>query len=315
MRIAIIGVPWNSLGGMDGEARAPDALRAAGLVDALAKTHEVSDWGNVAFPTPVPTRDAVSGIVSPAVLAAMVAVTRATVLRALAEGWFPLVLGGECSLLLGCLAAARAGMGRVGCCFVDGHEDAYMPHASPTGASADMELALALGCATAPGLEDAIGSVQRQDVVVLGARDREIIRVDGVRSLTGHVTVMDAETVHRTGPVRATHVALMDIIAHRLPWWLHLDFDVLAAEACAAVRHEQPGGLQWEDLDLLMDVALRTPGVIGWDVTNYFPERDPDGVSARRIVSFVTSALDQVRVRPPSVPNGAPTAPPTSAAV
>ena len=145
MRIGLIGVPFNSAGLPGGEARAPAALRATGLVEALRRVADVHDYGDVALPEPSPERDPTTGIIAPANLVAMVAAVRALVAQAIGHGDVPLVIGGECPLLLGCLAAARDAYGRVGLLFVDGHEDAWPPHQSTTGEAADMELGFALG--------------------------------------------------------------------------------------------------------------------------------------------------------------------------
>jgi arginase family enzyme len=47
-QLAVIGVPTNSSGIADGVARGPAALRARGLVSALAANVAVADLGDVA---------------------------------------------------------------------------------------------------------------------------------------------------------------------------------------------------------------------------------------------------------------------------
>ena len=60
------------------------------------------------------------------------------------RGEFPIVLGGDCSILLGSALALRR-RGRFGLLFLDGHADFYQPEAEPTGESASMDLALVTG--------------------------------------------------------------------------------------------------------------------------------------------------------------------------
>ncbi|MDF3017834.1 MAG: hypothetical protein K0R44_3059, partial [Thermomicrobiales bacterium] len=69
MRIGLIGVPFNSTGLPGGEARAPAALRTAGLVDALQRVAEIRDYGDNALPESSPERDPTTGIIAPANLA------------------------------------------------------------------------------------------------------------------------------------------------------------------------------------------------------------------------------------------------------
>ena len=60
------------------------------------------------------------------------------------RGRFPLVLGGDCSLLLGPTLALRR-CGRFGLVFLDGHEDLLTPETSQSKDVAGMDLALACG--------------------------------------------------------------------------------------------------------------------------------------------------------------------------
>jgi arginase len=120
-------------------ARAPAVLRAAGLPDELRTAGlQVRDHGDVELGSTSPERDPDSGVIAPGALASMIRVVRDRVDTIVGKGLFPLVLGGDCPILLGCLGApALAGAGVL---FVDGHEDAWPPHASRRGEAADMEL-------------------------------------------------------------------------------------------------------------------------------------------------------------------------------
>src|SRR6185295_14403528 len=163
----------------------PQVLREADLVDVLRRHAEVHDYGDVTLPDPSPARDARSHIIDPEGLGALVARVRDAVAPLLENGHLPLIIGGDCPPLLGCLAAA-SGRGRVGLLFVDGHEDAYLPEQSSTGEAADMELAFALGMADAswaPELATLFPLVAPPDVQILGARDVELLRAEGVASL------------------------------------------------------------------------------------------------------------------------------------
>src|SRR5690606_19120616 len=85
----------------------------------------------------------------------------------------PVVLGGDCSILLGNLLALRRAGGRHGLLFIDGHADFYQPEAEPGGEAASMDLALATGRGPAllADLEGRGPLVRDEDVVALGRRD------------------------------------------------------------------------------------------------------------------------------------------------
>src|SRR6266511_885843 len=146
--IGLLGVPTNSAGTTSGVALAPTTLREVGLFDALRHHTDVHDYGDVMLPDPSPERDLITHLLDHQGLIALVTRVRQAIASILDDGLFPLVIGGDCPLLLGCLVAAKSHE-RIGLLFVDGHEDAYLPVQSSTGEAADTELAFALGMADA----------------------------------------------------------------------------------------------------------------------------------------------------------------------
>jgi arginase len=289
--IGLIGVPTNSAGRIDGVARGPMALREEGLVDAIRRHADVHDYGDVELPDPSPERDAVTHIIDPRGLAELVARVRDAVAATLDNGHLPLVIGGDCPVLLGCLAAVAVG-GPLGLLFVDGHEDAYLPVQSSTGEAADMELALALGMADAswsPELAALLPLVEPGDVRILGARDAELLRAEGVSSLGDRLAMVDGDRL-AADPASAAASACASLPD---PWWFHLDLDVLSTEALPAVDYPQPGGLGWEELASVATAAL-SAGPHGWDITIYNPDLDPERIHARRIVRFIGSVVEEV---------------------
>jgi arginase len=290
MRFGLIGVPFNSTGLPGGEALAPAALRAAGLVEALHRVADIRDYGDIALPGSNPERDPTTGIIAPANLAAMVAAVRFLVAQVIDVGDVPLVIGGECPLLLGCLAAARDTYGRVGLLFVDGHEDAWPPHRSTTGEAADMELGFALGLTGATGVHDLdalLPLVCPNDAIVLGPRDRDELAAAKVPSVASTVTFHDDRALLATDLDTTSRALMRQLHGAATHWWFHLDLDVLATRSFSAVRYPQPGGLSWPHFEMIAGAALRAPGLIGWNITIYNPDLDFDGRGADQIVTFL----------------------------
>src|SRR5271166_6066770 len=171
--VELIGVPTNSSATVDGVARAPGVLRECGLVTALAGRPEFTDAGDLPLPFPQPRRGP-SGLLAEDALITMIGQVGAAVRGARSRGRFPLLVGGDCPVLLGALAALQAEQDQPGLLFVDGHEDAWPPSASPTGEAADCELGLALRLFDGDvdsRLRDALPRLRAEHVVAMGARD------------------------------------------------------------------------------------------------------------------------------------------------
>ena len=267
--VEVLGVGFNSAGTDRGVARAPAALRAAGLIEAV----HGRDAGNVAFAGAPPERGP-SGLLAEQALVSMVGEVRLAVEDSVARGMFPLIVGGDCPVLLGAVSG--------GLLFVDGHEDAWPPQESTTGEAADCELGLALGL-TPTSLPD-LGRIEPGSVAVLGPRDADELAAAGVPSLRDRVFFRTGDELHRQ--VDEHTEAALDVVGNDR-FWLHVDLDVLSTSALAAVDYPQPGGLDWDELATITRRALATETCAGMSVTIYNPDLDPDRTGARRIVGFL----------------------------
>ncbi len=240
--IVLIGVPTNSSGTTAGVARAPRALRQRGLSAALAGRPGFTDMGDLPLPAPQPRRGP-SGLIAEDALITMIMQVRQAVRAAHHSGRFPLLIGGDCPVLWGALAALQAGRVEPGLLFVDGHEDAWPPRMSPTGEAADCELGPALGLFDADldsRLRDALPRIRAGNVIAVGPRDGDELAAAGVRTLKGQLRALirPAELATRGWPGAASGPA---------PWWLHRPRRARHL-GVPAVDYPQHGGLTWQQL-------------------------------------------------------------------
>ncbi|MEE6257818.1 arginase family protein [Plantactinospora sonchi] len=232
------------------------------------------------------------------------------------RGEFPLVLGGDCSILLGsALAMHRLGEavgGRVGLVFVDGHSDFRHPgNASYVGAAAGEDLALVTGRGQADlaAIEGRRPYFRDIDVVVLGIRAHDEYRLDlqAAGIVTRPVPALRAEGAARTA--QWAHDQLTDCVGY----WVHVDVDVLDPAVMPAVDAPDPGGIAFAELELLLAGLVDTPHCLGVEVTVFDPDYDPDGAYAAEIVGTLVAGLTPVTtpdVAPPRlVPSATPAVP------
>ncbi|MGW7054263.1 arginase family protein [Streptomyces sp. NPDC054887] len=268
---------------------APAALLGAGLRARIAAVWE----GRVDPPAYDPVRDPRTGVLNAAGIARYSVELADRVGAVLGRGRFPVVLGGDCSILLGALLALRR-RGRHGLLFVDGHTDFYQPSAEPAGEAASMELALATGRGPPPltGLEGRRPLVRDEDVVALGFRDAAESAEAGMQPLPPGLHAVALDGVRAVGAAVAARRAVGLLTAGGSDgYWVHLDVDVLDDAVMPAVDYRMPGGLTWAELETVLRKALAGPRARGLDVTVFNPRLDPDGSIAARLTECLGRGL------------------------
>ncbi|HKE50081.1 MAG TPA: arginase family protein [Actinomycetes bacterium] len=206
MFTTVIGVPFNSAGTVTGVAHAPRVLAQTGI----AEPHFMRMVELAEPPQATPERGR-SGLLAEPLLTGMVQRVEAVVVASLRAGDRPLVVGGDCPVLLPAVAAGQRLHGRVGLVFVDGHEDAWDPRLSPTGEAADSELGLALGRYRADlpaALGERLPQLDPAELVVLGARDAAELAEAGQPSIADDVEVLTPVQLRQTGMVEAATAAV-----------------------------------------------------------------------------------------------------------
>lgn len=271
-----------------GVEKLPKALLAAGLAERIG----ARQGGEVLPPPHEEEVDAATGVLNLAGIAAYTVTLADAIDPLLARGEAPVVLGGDCSILLGCLLAARR-RGHHGLLFLDGHADFFQPSAEPKGEVASMELAIAVGRhdTVLASPEGRSPLIRAEDVVAFGRRDERDSDEHGSQRIEDSaIELIDLARIRDAGITEATHQAL-DRLAGLDGFWLHLDADVLDAEIMPAVDYIVDGGLSWGELIHILGRAFATGRVIGMDITILNPALDKDGSIVRNFVDAVASGM------------------------
>ncbi len=109
------------------------ALKNAGLIQGLQAEYA----GRVDAPPYNPKRDKFTLLLNPYSIKEFSLRLAEKIADVRGKGRFPVVLGGDCSILIGCMLALRR-LGKYGLFFIDGHADFYQPEAEPNGEVASM---------------------------------------------------------------------------------------------------------------------------------------------------------------------------------
>ncbi|KUM26456.1 arginase [Mesorhizobium loti] len=276
-------------GHVPGTWRGPAALTEAGLVEALTPA-AIVDLERPAYSAePEPGTRLRNGHAIRRFNLELADV----VAKALGQSEWPLVIGGDCSVLLGALAAARRS-GPIALMHVDGHSDFRHPGNydvnAMLGSAAGMDLALVTGRGEPlltewPGIAGPL--VPDEAVVQIGernSRDPDFAWADINATAITRIDVFAARELGAVGVVEKTRAALARV---GCPYWLHLDVDVLDQTVMPAVDSPGSPGIDPDDLVATLSPLAMDQRCIGMDMTIYDPDLDPSGELARLLVSLL----------------------------
>ena len=311
-KIALIGAPSSAAAFSLGSEKAPAALRAAGLVEKLRTAgYEVIDHGDCAPRLFADDEEHRRARNLPQIVAGLSDLKLRAEL-AVKSGALVLVLGGDCTQVIGLLAAARRYYHHINLLWFDRDADLNTPASTPSGRIDGMVVAHILGKG-APELVRFWGEaplVREPDVTLFGLErldppEQEFLAKSPMRH--NH-----AGDIQSKGATHAAQLALAQVHADAHEFVLHLDTDVIAAEDFPAVNVPGNGGLRFEDVRLALAEFVKHKNLLGLDVAQYNPDKDSDGSAARKLVDLLAEVL-AARLQafetppPPSEPTPSPT--------
>jgi arginase len=294
-----LGLRPTENGGQPGTWRAPQVLMDAGLARAL-DAEEI-----VPLERPKYEFDAQAGtrIRNGLSIRAFSLQLSEKVRDILKKGGLPVVIGGDCSILLGSLYGMRLAGGR-GLVHIDGHSDFFHPGnydaATRLGAAAGMDLALVSGRGELlltdwPEIGKPLAS--DADIIQVGERNAESPSFkdyygDIVRT---EITQFTIQRILADGVDDTARRVIAKLEARGLDSvWLHVDLDVLDQSVMPAVDSPGSPGLDYLQLTELVGTLCASGRIVGTNVTIYDPERDPE---ARYASPLVRCIADGVRGR------------------
>jgi len=282
----LIGAPSSAGAHTPGVEKAPAALRAAGLAEALRKRGAtVDDRGDVPGfrwrPDPAhPTGQ------NPGEVARIASDVAALVS---AEPGTPLVLGGNCTVTLGLVA----GSGAPALVYVDGGPDLYTPRTRLNGNLDAMGLAHMLGL---PGTDPTVATVGGRSPLL--TTDRVVVYGDDLppgdpeRDLVDELglTYVPGSEV-RAGPSKAAARARMAAESAAETFVVHFDVDVLAFAAAPFADVPEPLGLTLEEAATTLAMLVASPKFAGLTITEVNPDHLPEPDDLQPLIETLAQAL------------------------
>ena len=291
----LIGVPTDIGAGVPGARMGPDALRVAGLAQALERQGwQVTDTGNLAGPAN-PWLPPQGGFRH---LSEVVAWNRAVhdaVHGALQAGHTPVLLGGDHCLAIGSISAVarhcQASGRKLRVLWFDAHADFNTAALTPSGNIHGMPVA----CLTGMGPAELVGiggfSAERPALRAKELRQIGIRSVDEGEKRLVHeagIEVFDMRFIDETGMRHVMELALAGVAAHT---HLHvsLDVDFLDPDIAPGVGTTVRGGPTYREAQLCMEMVADSGRLGSLDIVELNPALDVRNQTAELAVDLVES--------------------------
>jgi arginase len=290
--VSIFGAPTDIGAGSRGSRMGPEALRVAGLVEALAaRGVDVVDRGNVEGPRN-PWLPPTGGYRH---LDEVVAWNRAVLeasTRELEAGRMPILLGGDHCLAVGSIAAVAAHCRKHGkqlrILWLDAHTDFNTHDITPSGNVHGMPVACLCG-------------IGPQALTALGGHVPEIepaqIRQIGIRSVDQEekrlvkqhaLDIYDMRYIDEVGMKRVMEEAL-EGVDERTHLHVSFDVDVLDPSIAPGTGTKVPGGINYREAQLIMEMIADSGCMGSLDIVEVNPVLDHGNATAELAVDLVES--------------------------
>jgi arginase len=290
--VSLIGAPTDVGASVRGAGMGPDALRVAGIAEALrAHGLQVIDRGNLSGP-PNPWHAPVSGIRHLPEVVAWNRVVFEAVSTTLAMEQVPLLMGGDHCLAIGSISAVarhcRQHHKNLRVVWLDAHTDVNTETISPSGNIHGMPVSCLLGHGPAdlvgwsgePAALDA-GSVDFIGIRSVDAQEKQAIRQLGLQ-------VFDMRHIDEHG-MRNTMTEVLQDVDEDTHIHVSFDLDCLDPMEAPGVGTGVRGGPTYREMQLCMEMIADTGRLGSLDVVEINPALDVRNRTAELAVEFIQS--------------------------
>jgi arginase len=290
--VSLIGAPTDVGAGHRGALMGPDALRIAGLPEALARRGvDVVDRGNLDGPRN-PWQEPADGYRH---LEQVVAWNRAVMdafAAELREGRMPVLLGGDHCLAIGSITAVAAHCRETGkrlrIVWLDAHADFNTFEVTPSGNIHGMPVTCLCGIGPEPltHLGGSAPAIRAEVVRQIGIRsvdqgEKKLVKEHGL-------DVYDMRYIDEVGMKRTMEAALAGVDADT---HLHVSFDIdfLDPDIAPGTGTRVPGGPNYREAQLVMEMIADTGRMASLDIVELNPLLDKRNRTAHLTIDLVES--------------------------
>lgn len=292
--IALIGSPidYSAFGHGEGCNEGPTAIRDGGLLAGLKK-HSIryKDFGTVPVPRAEDPHDPRLKFIEEIKTANQHLYT--TTYDSLVEGFFPVVLGGDHSGVIGSIKAAHDFYENgIGLLWLDAHLDCNTEKTTTSGNIHGMVIPQLTG----DGAPELVGLSQKtlpyQNVAFVGIRNPDPPEIEYIQN--NAIYMQDIWTVQELGIAQTINLAIQRLRKNTDKIYVSFDLDVVDEQFAPGVGTPTYGGLTYREIMYVSRVLrglYQNNQLAGIDIVELNPMRDIDNKTANLAVEWIMSVL------------------------
>ena len=290
-QLVLVGAPTSAAAAAAGVERGPAALREQKIQDRLqAVGYHITDAGDLPAQVFQPDDENPRARNLKNVLA-MLDPLRARIEQAARAHAFPLVLGGDATILVALVAGLRRQAPSLGLVHVSRYADLHTPTDTEDGLVGPMTVSHLVGQGAAELVRfwKSPPLVREPDVVAFGLDETDTIDLTRL----GNVAIRDFTTsrIRKLGVPPAVEAALEQIHGGDRDFVVHLSWDVFPVSEVPGCVRGAAGGLSAAEVGEALNVFAAREKFAGLSISGYNPELDPEGRGAAAVVDLVVEAM------------------------
>lgn len=293
--LALIGVPSSAGAHWPGQEKAPQAFRAAGLVEQLAAAGcQVVDYGDLPRTRWQPDPQHRHPHSLPTVLNVAKSLAR-RVDAALQAQHLPIVLGGDCSIELGMISGILHHKQDIALLYFDGGLDLRTPADNPEGIFDSMGVAHMIGAPTAAQVREIgprVPLMPEEKILIFGYTPN--LSVEERKEVLGRYAMPRYQAGQMRGnPPAAAMEALAHLESLAGQFVIHFDVDVIDfIDFPVADVPQISAGLTFQEAMACLKVFVASPQFGGIVITEFNPDHaDEEGILVTTFVESLVNVL------------------------
>lgn len=288
----IIGAPYDLAASAQGASDAPDHLRKHYFrkwIPNFERFWDISvDDGGDIKPEKV-TEDAITS------LAAYATQIYTQVLNSLESHHTPLILGGDHSISVGTVSAAKTYLqnkhgdkANLGLLWIDAHADM---NTNPRGSLHGRVAAFLMGEGPSELTTIGAASPQINPCHFMGLAIRDLMPTERDFLAQNEITLQSMRKIDKMGIQKACENAICFLESNTDGFYLSFDIDAASGEIFEGCATPEVGGLTCRECCNILELAVQSPHFIGMDIVEYCPDKDRNGNTLSLITQMLHTAL------------------------